>query len=253
MKLKFLTPLNHLERRAAVFAVLLCLAAFPARAQTEKPPAPGAPEKAEQILRRAVEALGGSNYLNVRTLVGRGLFTQFKDGETGLPATFVDYVVYPDRERTEFKGGGTRFIQTNTGKTGWTYDSAAKSIKDMTPEQVADFQTGMRTSVDYLLRGYWRKDGAALAYVGRREAGLARRNETVRLTYSDGFAVEFEFGAQDGLPAKVVYKKKNAEGEEVPEEDRFAQFVNIQGVVTPFVVDHFRAGAQVSRVNYQSV
>ena len=111
----------------------------------------------------------------------------------------------------------------------------------------------MRTNIDYLLRGFWRKEGARLTYVGKREAGVGRRNETVRLTYADGLAVEFEFGAQDGMPAKALYKRKNKDGEETAEEDRFAQFLTINGVVMPFIIDHYRAGMQASRINYQSV
>jgi hypothetical protein len=146
-----------------------------------------------------------------------------------------------------------RVIQTNVGKSGWIFDGEAKTIKDITPAQAEDFRFALRTSVDSLLRGEWRKEGAMLAYAGRREAGLARRNEAVRLTYPDGLMVEFEFGARDNLPAKVIYKKKNSEGEEAQEEDHLAQFLNVEGITTPFVIDHFRAGLQTSRINYQSV
>jgi len=94
--------------------------------------------------------------------------------------------------------------------------------------------------------------------VGRREAGLARSNETVRLTYSDGFWIEYEFDAKEGLPAKVVYQRKRKnpdtdELEQVTEEDRLLKPVTISGIVTFFVVDHFINGKQTSRINYDSV
>lgn len=243
-------------------AMFLCLLLLPPQAQAQDgkqttPAAAAAPSandaKAEQIIERAIQALGGQSYLNVRSTTSRGYYTIFKDGVSGLPLSFVDYIVYPDRERTEFKGAGVKVIQTNTGDTGWLYDGQAKTLQDMTREQVEDFRFAMRTNIDYLLRGFWRKEGAKLSYAGRREAGLAKRNETVRLTYTDGLAVEFEFGAQDGLPSKVLYKKKDKEGVETSEEDRFAQFVTIEGVTMPFIIDHFRNGAQSSRINYQSV
>jgi hypothetical protein len=85
-----------------------------ARGQS-KPAEKTGDEKAEQVIQRAVEAMGGSAYLNVRSVVGRGLFTQYKDGQSGIPSTFVDYIVFPDHERTEFKGQGGRVIQTNAG------------------------------------------------------------------------------------------------------------------------------------------
>lgn len=244
-------------KRAALLLFILISVANAALAQqnnVREPEKPAADEaKAEQVLQRAVEALGGNSYLNVRSVIGRGYFTQFKDGVSGLPASFVDYIVYPDKERTEFKGGGLRIIQTNTGSTGWIYDGATKTLKDMKPEQVEDFKFAMRASIDTLLRGNWRKEGARLSYLGRREAGVGRRNEAVRLTYADGMTVEFEFGARDFLPAKVIYKKKSAEGEEATEEDRFGQTVAVEGVMTPFIIDHYRAGLQTSRINYQSI
>lgn len=218
-----------------------------------KPAETAADEKAEQILQRAIEAMGGGAYLNVRSIIGRGLYTLYRDGQSGIPSTFVDYIIYPDRERTEFKGQEGKIIQTNSGDAGWLYDGAAKSLKDMTKAQVEDFKRAMRSSVDYLLRGYWRKEGAKLSYAGRREAGLARRNEAVKLTYPDGFKVEFEFGAKDYLPMKVLYNRTNADGEERPEEDRMGQHVKIDGIIAPFVIDHYVAGTQTSRINYQSV
>jgi hypothetical protein len=246
-----------LRRLSLVLALLLGLITPQAFAQDAKTTAPQPPaqtdEKAEQIVARAVEAMGGSSYLNVRSVIGRGLFTQYKDGQSGMPSSFIDYIVFPDRERTEFKAQTGKIIQTNDGDKGWIYDGASKSLKDMTPAQVEDFKRAMRSSVDNLLRGSWRKENAKLSYAGRREAGLAKRNEAVHLTYPDGFVVEFEFGAKDFLPMKILYKKKNADDEEVAEEDRMAQHLTVGSIVAPFVVDHYTAGVQTSRINYQSV
>jgi outer membrane lipoprotein-sorting protein len=238
-----------------VLTALLLLSLAPAApAQGPKPaPAPKTDAKAEEVVRKAVEALGGADYLAVRTVVSRGYFSQYHEGRQMPPLTFTDYLSFPDRERTEFKGGGTRMVQTNTGETGWVYEGQAKKITDVTPAQAEDFRTAMRTSLDNVLRGWWRREGAALAYVGRREAGLAMRNEAVRLSYPDGFTVDFEFGARDFLPAKALYKKQNAEGDTVEEEDRYAQFLYIGTVRAPFVVDHYRAGTQSSRVNFDKV
>lgn len=212
--------------------------------------------KAEQIVQRAVEAMGGATYLMVRTVTARGLFTPFPNGVSGVPLSFIDYVAYPDKNRTEFRGGGNMIIQTVLPDSGWTFDGAAHKIIDAKPEQVRENAMSLRASIDTLLRGGWRKSGenkAVLSYVGRREAGLGRRNETVRLTYADGFAVDFEFNTRDGLPAKAVYKRAIKEGQMIDAEDRFAQFVVVGGVNVPFIIDQYRAGAQSSRVNYQSI
>jgi len=232
--------------------------AAPAQISNGSAKATSPDDKAESVIRRSIEAVGGSNYLQVKTTVGRGFFTTYKEGISQLPARFVDYIVFPDKERTEFTGGGIRVVQANLGEKGWLYDGATKSLQDMKSAQIEDFKRAVRTSVDNLLRGWWRKEGAALSYVGRREAGLAKRNETVRLTYPDGFWIEYELGAKDGMPAKVIYKRNRTkpdsdETEEITEEDRLAKFIIVDGITAAFVVDHFINGVQTSRINYESI
>lgn len=102
------------------------------------------------------------------------------------------------------------------------------------------------------------KEGGKITYAGRREAGLAKRNETVRLTYPDGFWIEYEFGAKDFLPAKIIYKRTRKDpdtGDEIEatEEDRIMAFIQIGGVNAPRIIDHFVNEKQTSRINYESV
>jgi hypothetical protein len=210
-------------------------------------------EKALAILARAVESLGGGAYSAVKSITSSGYYTPFQNGVGVLPIKFQDYTVFPDRERTEFSGAGVKSVQVNVRDGGWIADLKAKKITDVKAEGAEDFRLTLRTSLDSVLRGWWRAEGASLTYAGRREAGLARRNETVRLKYPDGFEAEFEFDAKDGTPSKVKFRKQNAEGETVEEEDRYAQFQTIGSVRTPFIIDHYRAGQQSSRVNYDSV
>jgi hypothetical protein len=267
---KLVIALRLLRRRGLVglsLAVVLIssLVAVRVEAQDEKTdktvavkPTAENTAKAEQVLTRAIEVIGGSNYLNVKTVLGRGFYTAFLDGISQVPTRFVDYIVFPDRERTEFVASGIRTIQTNAGETGWFYDGATKTLVDMKPDQIADFKRGMRTSMENLLHGWWRKEGATLSYIGRREAGLAKRNEVVRITYPEGFWIEYEFGAKDGLPAKMIYKRTkkkpdSEETEEITEEDRLAKPITISGVLAPWVIDHYINGVQASRINYESI
>ena len=258
---KFDSKMNYsITRRSVLTLVLLVCFCASAAAQQEpaQKPSPENTAKAEAVLNRAVEVLGGSAYLNISTVIGRGFFTTFHDGQSQIPARFVDYISYPDKERTEFISEGIRVIQTNSGETGWLYDGATKSLADMKGSQIEDFKRSMRTSLENLLRGWWKKENATLSYVGRREAGVGRRNEAVRLTYPNGFWIEYEFAAKEGLPAKVIYKttkKKpdSEETEEIMEEDRLAKPITIAGITEPWVVDHFINGAQASRSNYESV
>lgn len=234
--------------KALILCLLLCVSAG---AQT-------ADEKSQQIMDKAVQALGGQTYLNVQTVVGKGFFTTYRDGVSQIPAKFLDYIAYPDRERTEFTGMGIRTIQTNDRETGWIFDGSVKKVSDQTPTQVEDFKRAMKTGVENLLRGWWKKEGGKVTYVGRREAGLAKRNETVRLTYPEGFWIEYEFGARDFLPAKIIYKRTRKDPDsgdeiEVTEEDRILRFIMVQGINAPWIIDHYTNDKQTSRINYDSV
>jgi outer membrane lipoprotein-sorting protein len=233
-----------------VFAISLLIAAcaFSSIAQTQ----PTASDKAAAVILKAVQSLGGERYVNVKTQFGKGKFSVLRDGGVVSFQSFVDVIVFPDKERTEFRGGGSRTTQVNTGNTGWIFDGDQELIKVQTEAQVANFKQAIRTSLDNLLRGYW-KGEAEISYVGKRPATLGKRNEVIKLVYKDGFTVEFEFGADDGLPQKAIYKRTNIDGEEIKEEDRYAQFIDVNGIKAPFIVDRFTDGKTSSRINYESV
>jgi hypothetical protein len=213
---------------------------------------PSKKAQAESVLQKAVQNLGAEKYLNVKSQIGRGKFSIIKEGAVISFQTFTDVIVYPDKERTDFKGGGTRSVQTNVRNTGWVYDGDQDLVKVQDEKQIENFKRGIRTSLDYLLRGHWRGEGDVV-YVGKRPATLGKRNEVIKLIYKDGLEVEFEFAAEDGLPQKGSYKRLNADNEEVKEEDRYAQFIEVDGIKTPFIIDRFTGGTQTSRINYQTV
>lgn len=238
------------------FGLLLIIFALASGADAQSSPAPATkvvnPAQAEAVIQKAILHLGGEKYLNVKSQIGRGKFTLIKEGAVVSFQTFTDVIVYPDKERTDFKGGGAKTVQTNVGNTGWVFDGEQGLVKVQDEKQIENFERGIRTSLDYLLRGHWRGQ-AELSYVGKRPATLGKRNEVIKLIYKDGLEVEFEFAADDGLPQRGSYKRLNADNEEIKEEDRYAQFVDVGGIKTPFIIDRFTGGVQSSRINYQTV
>ena len=234
-----------------ILSVFLLLVIPTSKAQTVD-------EKSQAIINKAIEVVGGQAYLNVQSVTGRGFYSEFKENVPQVPLKFVDYLVYPNRERTEFTQSGIKTIQTNDGDTGWMFDGGPKKISDQTPAQIEEFKRTMRTTVENLLKGWWRNEGGKVTYVGRREAGLAKRNEAVRLTYPNGFWIEYEFGARDFLPAKVIYKKSRKDLDsgdmvETTEEDVLLKFITEAGVTAPWVIDHYVNGKQTSRINYEQI
>jgi len=232
--------------------VSIFLVSFFALVACSSAQSPSAENQADSIVQKAVQKLGADKYKNVYSQIGRGNFSILKDGVNVSVQTFVDVIVFPDKERSEFKAAGVKSVQTNTGATGWVFDGDQELIKVQTEKQVANFRRGLRTSLDNLLRGYWKGD-AELTYIGRRQGTLGKRNDAVRLTYKDGFTVEFEFSADDATPIKAVYKTIGGDGETLTEEDRYAQFVDTQGITAPYIIDRFTNGEHISRINFLTV
>ncbi len=244
---------NYLETIALVIAFLSSANILVAQQNSLAPGgSPANAAQAEAVLQRAIQTLGGDKYLNVKTQIGRGKYSILKEGVVVSFQTFVDVIVYPDKERTDFKGGGVKSVQTNVGNTGWVFDGDQDLVKIQNEKQIENFKRGIRTSLDYLLRGHWRGQ-AELAYVGKRPATLGKRNDVVKVVYKDGLVVEYEFAAEDGLPQKGTHTRLNADNEEIKEVDRYAQFVEVGGIKTPFIIDRFTGGVQSSRINYQTV
>lgn len=144
-------------------------------------------------------------------------------------------------------------MQTNSGESGWIFDAGTQTLRDQNPAEIANFKQSIRTSLDNILRGAWRNENAKLSYVGKRAASIGKRSDVIKLVYADGFTVEYEFDGMDGMPVKSVFDGKDENGAAAKEEERFAQFVDVQGVYTPFIVDRYAGGKQMSRINYSKI
>ncbi|HLG14240.1 MAG TPA: hypothetical protein VJH03_07020 [Blastocatellia bacterium] len=234
---------------STVFAVC-CLLAGGAAASAQDAGDDAA--KAESLIRDAIKARGGDAYLGIRTLIGRGQYNHFEKGVSVPPQGFIDYVVYPDRERTEFGKGKWKLIQTNTGGTGWMYEAEQKMIRDQTEEQTKYFLQGVRHDLDNVLRIGWKEPGAKLVYLGRREPWKNTFSEAVRVDFADGGFVTLHFDTRTKLPMMSEYK--TVAGERTTNDQvRFYRWVDFDGIQFPTIVDVYRDGTQTSRVVYESV
>lgn len=222
----------------------------PSHTSQEPTPDPQ-PEKAAALIKRAIAARGGERYLNVKTVVSRGQFTPYAKGEHDLPQPFVDYIVYPTKERTEFGKGSQRFVQTNVDNTGWTYNADGKLIKKQTEEQVKSYLQGVRYDLDNVLRREWNAPGTKLVFLKLREIQPSVFSEGVRIDYSDGGSITIYFDSQTGLPLLTQFKSIGDNGPR-NDEVRFYQWISFDGINCPKIQDTYHGGVQSSRVYYES-
>lgn len=207
--------------------------------------------KAESLIRDAIKARGGDVYLNTRSTVSRGNYTPFDKGVSTVPDSFVDYVIYPDRERTEYGKGKRKIIQVNSGKSGWLYEAGSNLVREQTEEQVTRFQQGIYYDIDNLLRRGWQEPGTKLTYLGRREPWRNTFSEAVRIEYKDGSFVTLHFDSRSKLPLMTEYKLV-FDGTPTEAQTRFYRWVEFEGRLVPTIIDTFRDGKQTARINFDS-
>jgi hypothetical protein len=210
------------------------------------------PEKAAALIRDAIKARGGDAYLKIHTTVSRGQYSPFEKGASDAPMPVVDYIIYPDRERTEFSKGDSKYIQTNSGATGWVYEAKQKMIRDQTEEQIKVGQQSLRYDLDNLMRRASQEAGAKLVYVGRREVWRNTFSEAVRIDFSDGASVTLHFDPRAKLPLMIEYKTIT-EGKTSNEQARYFRWADFHGVQFPTIVDVYHEGIQSARYSVDSV
>jgi len=206
-------------------------------------------DHARALFEAATRALGGERYLALKSLMGRGLYSQFNEREqlqALLP--FTVYVLYPDRERVEFGRGKDRFIQVNVGARGWIYDGPSRNLRDQKEEEIARFRTAQRRSLETVMRDLWRRPEVKLRYLGERELWFRQRGVGVELIVplegDEVDRIQVYFDPQTHLPVKLAYEN---------EEERFHLYQDFDGIKLPLRIDRYRGDVQVSRASFEEV
>jgi outer membrane lipoprotein-sorting protein len=230
------------------------LLATTARAQRVDPNDPKNVQRGAELIKQAVQARGGERFLNFTNLMANGMYTQFQKGLSQNPRQFIDWIVYPDKERTEFGKGKkkNRTIQVNVGKTGWLYDGDAETLKDQTDKQVEEHLEGLEFDIDRLLRAAAKGDGVEVGFAGREETRPGERADSVAIRLKSDRTVYLLLDSQTHLPISLSYEKTE-DGGLVKQETRYNQYVDYDGVKFPNIVDYFRDNVQTARVNYQLI
>src|SRR5215510_2234571 len=228
--------------------------AITARAQRVDPNDPKNVQRGAELVKQAVQARGGERFMNFTNIVSSGIFTQFQKGMSTIPRQFVDWIVYPDKERTDFGKGKkkNRNIQVNVGKAGWVYDGDAETLKDQTDKQIEEYLESVDFDIDRLLRRAVKGDGVEVGFAGREETRPGERADAIAIRFKSDRTAYLLLDSQTHLPMSLSYEKTE-DGGLVKHETRYNQYVDYDGVKFPNIVDFFRDNVQTGRVNLESV
>lgn len=239
--------------QSLIIIFLALSASLTAFAQRADPRDPKNVELGAELLKKAVAARGGDRYLAFKAILTTGQFTSFDKGVSTTPRQFMDWIVYPDKERTEFGKGKKkdRIIQVNAGKTGWIYDGDAQTLKDQSDQQIKTHLEGIEFDIDRILRSSWKEPGAEVWFWGREEIRPGERANVVEIKLKNDLLIYLWLDRNTNLPMSLIYEKTE-EGALVKRETRYFQYIDYENVKFPNIVDFYRNGVQEGRINLQS-
>jgi hypothetical protein len=247
----------------------LFLLPFPAAAQNPVNMDPDQnAAKAKQLVKQAIEAMGGPLYRDQSESECEGRVAQFdRNGSMMGLSNIRSYWNYPDKNRTEYvvnstKGGylavlvgtlpvkGGMYVQLFNGERGWTMDKSGVNEADATA--VGEFQNAMKRQVRNLLLNRVNEDGVFLSYAGMGIADLLPV-EWIEITDRDDRKIRLALDHETHLPARIHAITTNEEMHDRDEDITiFSNYKEFQGIQTPMQVSREHNGRRTHQIFYSA-
>jgi len=240
VRLKF-----HAAMVALTLAGLSLLSIPPARAQeqTEVLMPEQSAAKAKDLIQKAVQALGGSEYLAVRDATCSGRIGSFgHSGDLMGYEKFIDYSKLPDKDRSE-NLPKRNIIEIKNGDKGWVLDRGGVSEADEV--SIAEFQEDIKTDIDNVLRDRWKEPGTILRYLGPDVVDL-KEADWIEFVDNENRSIRIAFAKATHLPLRKVLVTRDP-GTRMRSEtiEYYSNYHPIGGVIQPFQVTRERNGQKI--------
>jgi len=216
----------------------------PAASNSTPPPARIDP-KAQQLLDRVIQVLGGPAFLKVKRLTTKGRTFSIRNEATSAYAPFESYVEFPDKRR--FSYGKTKpVILVNNGDEAWELDQMGMTTQ--LPEQVRRWKVSTRYSLENLLRLRIHEPGV-LIQMGSVDFIDNIPTQSLDMVDAQQTEVKLDLNRQTFLPVSVTYRVRDPKtGDSNDFADVYSEYKNIDGVMTPMHIARFMDGDRVSEV-----
>ena len=235
----------HAAMVALTLAGLSLLSIPPARAQeqTEVLMPEQSAAKAKDLIQKAVQALGGSEYLAVRDATCSGRIGSFgHSGDLMGYEKFIDYSKLPDKDRSE-NLPKRNIIEIKNGDKGWVLDRGGVSEADEV--SIAEFQEDIKTDIDNVLRDRWKEPGTILRYLGPDVVDL-KEADWIEFVDNENRSIRIAFAKATHLPLRKVLVTRDP-GTRMRSEtiEYYSNYHPIGGVIQPFQVTRERNGQKI--------
>jgi hypothetical protein len=206
--------------------------------------------KAKEVLQEAIQGMGGSAFLNARNFECMGHFSQFGHSQdmTGYE-TFYDYMMFPDKDRTEFSKK-RNIINTFNGDKGWTLD---KSGVSPAPESdIKRYLDDLQTSMVYILRSRLNEKGMIYRYSGPDVVDL-KEVDWVEILDSQSRTIRIAVAKLTHLPVRKEVSMRDPDTKmKVEEVEIYSNYQTVDGIQVPYSVTRTRNGLKVYQLFYDS-
>jgi hypothetical protein len=202
--------------------------------------------KAKEILQQAIQALGGTAYLNLRDATCEGRLSQFGHaGELNGFEKFVDYTIPPFKDRTE-NLPKRNIITVMDGDKGWTLDRGG--VSDASGADIAHFEEDTKKDLDYILRTRIKEHNMIFRYGGPDIVDL-KEADWVELVDSDNRTIKIAFARSTHLPLRKIVDTRDANTRMKTDElEYYSNYHPINGVETPFQITRERNHIKIYQV-----
>ena len=199
-----------------------------------------------KLFENAIEAMGGSEFLNVRDVVSTGNYFEFdRFGASSPLIKFADYTRLPDKSRYELGNRKNQLkitvfnLETNEG---WTLEGSGEA-KEATADEMRDFRNVVKHSIELIFRARYKDPENRLFYLGPGE-GTELNLEKVKLIDPENDEVTVSFDRLSSLPKKIEYVQKGADGARQRITLEYSQWHWIDGIRTTLRTDGYVNGRQ---------
>ena len=232
--------------RVAGLITLLSLMLFgvwPAAAQGEG-------DRAMELIRAAIDAMGGETHANVKDLTFEGRYFLFdRQGRSSGLIKFLDYNKLPDKSRNEL-GNHEKTKEITVfnleANQGWILEGQ-KETRDATPGEIKGFTRLIKHSIENIFRSRYRNPKNMLFYLGPGE-GKDVRLERVKLLDAENDETVIFFDRLNRLPVKIEYHYIDSQGVRLRNVDEFYQWHVIDGVKMPLRTDSYVNGRRAAQL-----
>ncbi len=217
--------------------------AGPHPVQNPSGPPPRIDPKAQDLLDRAIQALGGPAFLRFKSLRTRGRIFAISEGATSGFAPFESALEYPDKRRFSY-GKKQPVTLINNGDRAWEIDPYGTIPQSS--DQVQRWRLAAHYSLENLLRVRIHEPGILVQDGGSDFVDNAA-TRIVDIIEAKGGEVKLYLHRQTFLPVRIAYRVQNPQTREWDEyADVYGDYQKVQEIQTPMHITRFLNGERIA-------